>query len=424
MLIIFCVLKYNNIKNKNQVTTISSFLFACLMYYTVVPILILRSKDVDVTNKYIETIILSSPRDVLIVSLFIILFIFFSVIGYSIKSKKVLKDKYTLNYGKWEQALKFISWFTFIVGGISFIMYVNAFGGISNLLRSAEYLRSFNSSSTTIISYWASLFVIPSRYIIVTPISSLILCQRKHKYYLVYRLMFLISLIMSITFLLSNAGRAPIIFLLIIFLVPLIKLVTKHVWKLAILIGIIFIPVLNFMDSLFLYFANGYWLSNEDNNNNFIIQFAHPFSNILNMQKIVDVTGLRYGKDFITGFLNIIPSVNFEPSFAATSYFYGGKLWNITGGTPNDIITFSYLQGKLFSIIIFALFFGMLLALIDNILKQLSSSYAQTVFKVAIIVGIFGYVINADIVSLVRNQVQLTFLLLTLLYSLERGVVK
>lgn len=412
-----------NRRNNKRIGAYSGIVFAFILYYCVVP-LIINSVDIKENNKYVQSIIDASGGRYVFAVVSIIVFILVFSYVYRRYNKRTSEIKYEFQEKKWRKISKIFSWITYVVGGGAFCIYIVAFGGIGNLLKNAEYLRSFATSGTSLVSYYASIMVVPARLITVTPILSLTLCSKKEKNWLVYRIMFVTSLIMMGLFVLSNAGRTSIILMILMFLIPFMGKFVKHPWRIAIILGSFALPFLGILDALFLFFAGKGWNYNTVNAISYISQFSHPFSNVLNAGEIVKISGLRWGQDFVTGFLNLVPGVNFSVSYEPTSFFYGGANWNITGGTPNDILTFSYLEFGIVGIILVAILTGIIVGKMDRLLKQFNLTYSFRVVATSVIINMFAYVINADIVSLVRNQFQLTIVCICVLYSCKRVVAR
>jgi hypothetical protein len=147
-------------------------------------------------------------------------------------------------------------------------------------------------------------------------------------------------------------------------------------------------------------------------------QFAYPISNALNMHEILQNNNLRFFKDFLTGFLTHVPGLNFDVSYVPTSAFYAGADWREMGGTPNDIMTFAYLQLGPIGIAVVGVIWGYVLGFIETYLKKCSGSFSSRFIKYSLILTVFNAVMNADIAALVVNF-KLSLLILFIYISLS-----
>ena len=138
------------------------------------------------------------------------------------------------------------------------------------------------------------------------------------------------------------------------------------------------------------------------------------------MVDITDIYGFRFGQDFITSIIGMIPGINFSVSYENTSLFFGGMNWKLTGGTPNDLLTFSYIE---FGIIGIPLIFGILgyvLGKIDKALKIIPQKSIKVLLSSAMALHLFTIIPSADFVSFIRGGFILIFLSIIILNSYER----
>lgn len=330
-------------------------------------------------------------------------------------------EMYACDGIKLKRALKVLTFVTVVIGGVAFVGYINAFGGISRLLSYADYLRSFAVSGSSVVSYYASILVIPAKLITVTPIVlAPLISMTKGRNKLLLKILFVITFFLAILFNLASAGKTAIILFILCFAVPFLQKVLKHPWRLILILSIFSFPILGFLDSLFAYMQKGIWNPVSSNPLRYLAAFSFPYANILSMGEIVKIYGLRWGKDFVTGPLNIIPGINFQASYEVTSEFFSGENWRVVGGTPNDIITFGYLQVGVVGVCIVAIFLGIVCGKVDRILKDFSKVNFLGVLSVSMIVSIYAYTINSDISGLIRGQFQLYLVAFAILYSCQK----
>lgn len=424
-LLIICVICVYNIYKQNKknkmVGTYAGIMFSVILYYLIVPVLVNNISSVDKGNKYIASIIEGDFYQYISAIFSILLFVIFFTFTYKRYNKSNALVKYVFSEAKFDYIGKIVLWISFLVGLVSFTIYIQGFGGVNAMLSYSEYLRSFATSGSNIIPYYAAIMVIPARLITVVPILSLPFLKKGKRHRYIYITIFVISFFYSVIFLISDAGRTAILLFILMLGVPLIRKITKHAWKIAIIGGVCSLPILSVLDSFFLFISGIQWTYKSVHLASYLSQFSYPFANILNMQKIVDMSGFRWCKDFIIGFLNCIPGLNFAASHEATSRFYGGSHWQISGGTPNDIITFGYMELSFLGIILVAVLLGIVTGKIDRMLRQFQSNYAYQVVATSVIVNMFSYVVNADIIGLLRSKFQLTLICICILYSCRKS---
>lgn len=408
MIIIYVFLLFFMIRlliKNNKIRTVnlySGFLFGIILYYIIVPIGLLINKD-KMSEKYLDLqkYIYSNDMSIILPIILIIITVIFFTVGYKVaygKEKKVyqLSKKVNLN------SIKFISHFSFLVGAISFSLVISGFGSLANALKYAELNRSFSVSLADLIDYRLSLLFIPSRLITVAPF--LYFYQLKNTKKLSPRILFLISFIISIFYLLFNAGKGPLLAFLLPFFYIFLKKYKKNAWRYLITLSLLFFPLLELLDRLFMFLANGIWKDEGINFFNIFYQFIHPYRNIFNVENITTEFGYRFFTDFITGPLNLMPGIDFEKSYEITSKFYFGDIWKSVGGVPNDLITFGYIQMNFLGVIILSLFIGYFFGLIDKKIRCLNPGIAKDLITSLLIVSAFRLIPNADIEPFLRSN--------------------
>ncbi len=415
IILIFLIKNFNH-KNGSALV-ISGALFGVLLYYCVVPIIGLychifeRMKLVDYLGSLTKATSYDYFRLVTCISVFLIV----TLSVYSHVSKKY-KRSY-IDEVKFKNNVRFWTWFTFIVGGLCFLLYAYSIGGFVQLLLYAETLRSHATDKTQLFSGRSFILVIPSKLITVSPYLILlyIKCVKKSRF---LYLLFAVSLLLTTLFYLADAGKAGLLVFGLSFLVPLLSYKFKHKWLVTIFLGVTFVGVANYLDALFLYMATGNFdIEASGTILDTLYPFSYPLSNVLNLDGIINVSGIRYCQDFITGVLNIIPGINFQESIVPTSIFYGGYDWKAGGGVPNDVLTFGYLELGILGVAIVGTILGYITAIIDRGLLTLGDSFAERIVKCTLIICIFLLMSSADVVGIVRGQFLLTILSVLIITS-------
>ena len=333
----------------------------------------------------------------------------------SSKPQKVL-----INEEKFKRVIKYVGYFTLFVGGGSFVIFIISLGGISNALTLAEYNRSHTVELTEHVSYGFSLFSVSARILVISPYMFLVLymldkSNRSTKFLLA------LSFIINSFYLLYNAGRAPIlIFSVCILYILLSKINVKFIWTKIISLGIICMPLLGILENIFNGFHYGTYKKIEIDYFQYIYEFSHPYRNVLNMRDIVSEFDYKYGLDYITAFLNMIPGINNPASYANTSLYFRGSDWAKLGGIPNDFITFNYIQLGIFTLIGVSLFFGYLLSRIDYFVNKIDNKNIKSIFIALSSTLLFSYIPNADLGPLLRQNISFIVLVFVSLFLYKK----
>lgn len=417
ILLLFFIFK----KSKGMGSMYNGILVGGLVYYGIVPLLneIFKGEKHYKISYYLNY----EAYKYAITYFYIILFFF---IFYISNKTYFFKREYTYvpNEVKLNKNLKFVGYFCFSVGGISLILFFGALGGLSNALTVAEKARSFAISLTDYMPYYASLLVIPARLVMVAPYCFWVLQYLNEGKGEKYGTLKIISYILTVLFCLFNAGRAPILAMLLCLIVPiLLNLNVKHAWTLIFIIGIFSLPILDVLDQLFVYFQKGTFKFEKFDYISYLNQFSYPINNVFHAFDIGHEYGFRWGKDFITVILDFIPGFYFEPSYVPTSRFIGGVDWRITGGTPNDLITLSIFEFHFLGLIIIPLVLGKISKLTDEILFSFNDKRIARVLSTVIAVYSFLMVSNADPYSIFRAFI-LWMIVLVVLVSKTKKPLK
>lgn len=430
--LLFLLYYYQNRKIYKGKFAYNGVFFSILLYYIVIPFFLLFNiqdfMEYEATrgiygNNSIYKYIFNAPSYYIIFSfvLIIIFYIFFNI-GYKMSRKRDEYRVLEINNNNLEGLIEFSIYFTFFIGSISLIIYFLAFGGISEALAMAENLRSFSNEASDIIGK-NSLFLITARLITVTPflLSYYLEKYKKKKYSLYYILLYIISFVFSILYYLLYAGRFPLIcFLLAIFYIFIRKRV-KRPWIVIICLGVICLPLLDVLDSIFTSFSIESILNRKNNYIQYIYQFIHPIRNVINVIPLTRKYGINYFLDIFLGIFDILPGFTIEASYIPTSEYFHGMNWKKIGGIPNDIITFSYYQFGILAVVIIAWILGYILQKIDFRLDKVFSDckYYIGAYLSTICLGIVN---NADTTSFVKSQFFLIILFIILIMSTRKKV--
>lgn len=413
-------------KSKEFSPAYKGFMFGMLLYYIIIPIIcLLNAEGLNIVElakgKYctnsIQRFIIDGENWKKIYSIFLLVITFISFqVSYKLAGRIKNKD---FNPEKIIRLVKVITYFTFVVGVISIIVIVFSFGGIGKALSNAEYLRAFDTNLEDIgMDASVGFFTFLAKLIIVSPFTLTYLInygeESKRKR---YKIMLAVAMILSIFYFLFNAGRAPLLLFIICFLYLIIHKKIKHAWIVIIILGICALPLLDVLDSLYYYFNTGVLNLKNVNYLKYVFQFAFPYKNTLIVTDLTNQYGLRFGIDFVTSFLDLLPKVAFDASYVNTSEFIAGTEWRTLGGIPNDFITFSYIQFSILGTIILPCIMGIILKRIDMKLSGFKENSSKYLFSAAISVHVFSLIPYADFVSFIRGNFILIALALIILCS-------
>lgn len=436
LFILITVIYLLNRQNKRLKFTgaYAGFIFGMLLYYLIVPIIFIIFEDRIRTstswqffqiNNFIYSHGFSSWNAFYSIICIIIGFAFFNLAYHisfkrrvNIKNKNLVKND--LHFTENKILINIVSnaaITTFIIGSISFFIFIPAIGGIERMLSIAETLRQQNTAIIDFVNNRiAGLMIVPAALLPVSSLLFFYLILQRRKLFDI--LLFFISMLLSVLYLLFNAGRSPIIRFLIVFLYMLMSKKDKKAWRKIIFISIIALPILDFLDSIFVYFATNIWEVKEANFLLYLRQFSHPMQIQFNLSEIVDVYGYRFFKDFVTDILNLAPGINFELSYYNTSEFLRGWNWRTLGGTPNDVISYGYIQLGILGVAITLFLWGLIIGYIDRTLFKMPTSRSRDFIAVVVAVHVFSVVSAADIYPLIKyNPILIVLLLIFIIYS-------
>lgn len=379
----------------------NGILIGGLVYYGIVPLINELNKDI-LTNRANSYIYMDTDKYVTVYFGIIVFFLVFFISNNGYIHKKSFV--YVPDDQKLTVFMKNLGNFCLIVGGCSLVLFFAALGGLSAALRIAEQARSFSTSLTDFMPYYASLLVIPARLVTVAPFCYWTLIYLSGNNSNNYKICLVVSFVFSFLFYLFNAGRAPILAMVLCIVVPImLNMNIKHAWIYIIIAGIIALPILDVLDQFFVYMQTGIFKLGEFNYASYIRQLSYPINNVFHAFDIGNIYGYRWGKDFITGILDIIPGLNFELSYVPTSQYYGGVNWKYTGGTPNDIITLSVLEFNILGYIIVPLVLGKTAKFVDEFVRGFSDIRICRVLATFFSVNSFLLISNADPAAVFRG---------------------
>ncbi len=417
------------IKTKKYTPAHNGFIVALLIYYLIIPILVLCNIDTlhilelsagkYGSDTFQRFIINGSWKNFIYSILMIVFTICFFICFYKIGYRKNKDIGYKHDSNKTYTIVKRLMYITFFVGMISLILFLISLGGIKQALTYAEKMRNMSNSLVEVVGN-AALLKIIARLITITPFLAIYLINEKKEKTLLFKIILVTSLIFSVLFYLYNAGRAPIIMFFVCFLYYIMSRKIKKTWSIIILIGIVSLPLLDVLDSIFVYLNTGILEIKQTNYTNYIYQFSVPYKNTLILSDLNEMYGIRWGKDFITAFLDLLPGVNFDYPYSDLSLFVKGTEWKNLGGIPTDFITFAHMQFSFIGVIVFSSIMGYLSQKIDYKLSLFNDEKKKYLFGGALTIYFFSIISSFDIASLIRGQIILIFVIYIIIKSSKR----
>lgn len=296
---------------------------------------------------------------------------------------------------------------TLAIGIMAEIIIANSLGGVIKAISMGDVLRAFGSDNSKYIPQ-SRLFTM---VLMVSSLASTYFFVYAHRIYkkLYIKLMIAISLLASLFYLLVNAGRLPILLFVLPFFVDFVFRKTKHPFVFMGLFFVISLVLLGALDDLFFYLSYGYIKESSTNILSILNEFSLPYLNLLNIDKINAVYGLRWGIDLVSWVVNIVPTsilkifgltkITTGYTFI-TEYYYGS---NGLGGIPTDLITLLSRQFGILGLIIGSSLLAVLCKYMD---KKISKIFQSNFIFIQLRISSIMFIIvpYADLDSFVRNR--------------------
>lgn len=408
----------------------AGFTFGMLIYYVIVPILII----INETN-FRNGIGFGYDRIINYIYeaeyynfLFLIVLVGIGFIGFNCGYKtlflknlkkdteskiKTISNEY--NNEKLMKIINNVAFFALAIGGVSLILFFLFVGGVGKALMLAQTTRGFEHSVTD-INYFAGIAKLFARMMPISAIMFFYLFLTRNKKS--DKILLVITFIMSILLYLTYAGRTPLLTFLLIFLFFLMRLFFKKVWFKIIFLGVLSIPLLDMLSQVFIYFQSGVWISSESNYLDYLRQFAPPTFVGLNLQDIVDVYGFRFYKDVVTDVIGLLPGISFQYSYENTSQYFNGIYWRNYGGIPNDVISYGYIQFGILGVFITLFSWGMIMGILDRIIYTIPNQIGGTVIATILATHVYQIVFAADLAPiLLTHNIFIMTTIILLIYN-------
>lgn len=299
------------------------------------------------------------------------------------------------------------------IGILSMIIWTNAHGGIYKFILSANAIRG--GWDTTYNAF--AFFKHPARIVIITTFFFQILVMLNYKRFLNI-IMFAISFIFAILFLLANDGRLPIMTFLVTILMIRLKFldrgsVTPKVLIILFLCAFIGIVGIQNMDRITYYIRTGYSLNEFKTNVSFIEQeFSYIIKAALSSTNQLFTGECPYliWEDIKSGIFAWLPS-SLKPNDLIDLWNYNTMQINgdfYQGQLPTDFISASIYDLGFIGWFVFALFWGYIIKKVDLLVTEKKN--------------LFNYVLGYFLVAYFLGLPQYTMLYSTVLYFFNIAV--
>lgn len=412
---------------------------ALCLYYAFVPLLI-KIFNYEYSTNYMRSLKYVDDYRYFFTSLMcFMLYMLFLVVNRKLPSKTVDvieknqddKDIHIVNRNY--KIYSTFAYICFIIGALAFLIVSYSAGGVRQLLRMGDITRAYGQD----VGMYINRRLLPLRTLMPIILASpfLFYIMGEYKKTFLNKVMFILSFVISVLFLIFNAGRAPLLTFILPFIITKIFRKHKHPWRATVLMCLILLPMLQWLDDLFFYLSYGHIITSTNDLNliqYFIEQFGYPYVNMLNANKIIDYIGLRLGIDYITWIINIIPvsilskfglwKVNHINDYITLYYSDIKDILKITGGVPIDIFTLGYLQLGFVGAIILVLFFSLIIKKLDK-RSYLDRNYKFTkLLYLRVGFNMFFLIPNASFESIVRGRMDIILLIIIIILTTKHTI--
>jgi len=440
---LYCILLffaiYNTINQyiiKKKINAFICFQAAFILYYLIIPIVsqIVITYYPNHLTGYLSRLSLIEPHDLIygfiytLITYIIILVIYQykPVTNLSINKLKDYQNRHNMDKIKvrlecfYERKVFWIALttgvITLMIAIISETIVANSLGGILNAVTMGDKLRAFGSEKSKYL---------PQNLLFL---NVLMVCSLASTYFIFFayriykrfsiRLLLIISMFTSVFFLLINAGRIAVLLFALSFFIDFSFRKTKKPFIFMMLFSAIILLTLELLDNLFFYLS--YDLVKESSSTlgfSIINEFLFPYVNILNVNNINEMYGLRWGIDYFSWIINIIPTSileNFGLTKMTKGYqfiteYYKGA--NASSGTPTDIITLGIRQFGIIGIFITGGIVSLTCKYLDKLIDiTYSDKFIFMTTRISLIM--FIIVPYADIDSFVRGSYDMILVLI------------
>ena len=320
--------------------------------------------------------------------------------------------------------------FFLVIGGFALLELIVELGGLHQMLSLGNMIRGYRVDNAEYLSPVGSIcktlsvFVTGSFFCFYS-------AGLQHKK---YRLLVISSLVLSLTYLLFNAGRGPLLLFLGCILFSILK---EHGRKMIWIVVLAFIVIALLSSSIEVVMNNiakgmpaFYHLeySMTDNLLSTVTDLAFPYSNLLVLPKMITQSGYNYGLDYIFWFSEVIPKrlLSFLWNLLPTRILVTTKVSQFYimsslsyGGTPADFITYGWFQGNYIGLFLNCLIYDNIIKAIDEPLAVLPKQYSILRYRMCFF--IYSLITSNDLPLMIKNNLFLFIIMIVIYIVIKRS---
>jgi hypothetical protein len=362
----------------------------------------------------------NSTNNLVYANFLIILSYVFIILGYYIFKNKKNSSTFHHHIYIGNNKIFYLGLISFIISFLSLSYYTYNLNGIWNAIKLAEYYRAIDSQIQDDF-----MFLRLFQPFILSSFFCFLILNNIKRYNenikdliknFAYKFMLVVTFILSIYYLIINAGRAPI--LVFIFTIILYKSKKIKIKQLLIISALIIIGFI-YGDLILEFLITGEISFTEINGDKYLImlskfveQTIYPYINVVKVPSFIsNVSDFRFFADYIfVWIINMIPGA-FLGIFGIDKI---PPLWvintnnfnSIIGGIPVDIISIGYYQLGFIGVILISFIFGMITSRLDDIFQKYEHE-AIRLLRIRFLFLISTIVINAEPESIVRGNINI-----------------
>ncbi|MFU1993393.1 hypothetical protein [Priestia megaterium] len=430
LLFILSFLIIRHYKKYKKIDVFIIFTLVYTLYYIFIPIvtnLFIHQIELE-TNRvnYLYYIIHASITNKVYALIYTVLGYVLFFIGFRLsksRNKKSIDNHiehihFSHSKNRVEKVFLRFGYFMFFLGGLSFAYIIVSLGGLSRALQLADYLRNPNVDSTQYISQNVLFLKTLGGLVLGAPYAFLA-AYSTEKRRLTF-LFFIFSMIIGILYALFSAGKFVLLTFLGGFIVHYLIRNKRMRMLNVILFSLLCFWIIPFLDFLFSYLAtdgNIEYTNEPFELSSSIIQFAFPYCNLLNVQDMNTVLGLRWGIDLINWTWNVLPSIvlriiglSVTEDLSDRITMYYSMFSRQTGGTPADILTLVISQFSVIGIFLM-LGIGIVLRKINSVIWRLDFEKFSFLY-IGILILPYSAIFNSELVNIIKYRMSNVMLLI------------
>lgn len=299
------------------------------------------------------------------------------------------------------------------IGGLALFELIVELGGLQRMLSLGSIIRGYRVDNAEYLSAVGSICKTLSIFVTAS-FFCFYASSPKHKR---HGLLSILSLILSIAYLLFNAGRAP---LLLFFGCIMFAFLKEHGRKVIWIVALAFVAIALLSSSIEVMMNNvarglpafySLQYSVADNLLSTVTDLAYPHSNLLVLPKMISKYGYNYGLDYLFWFSEVIPKrlLGFLWSFIPLNTLVTTKVsqYYITsnlsfGGTPADYITYGWFQGNIIGLFANCLIYDTILKAVERPLRVLPKQYSIIRYRMCFFV--YSLITSNDLPLMIKNN--------------------